>query len=179
MMMFIQLFWGFFLVGCFSFGGGYAMLPLIERLILNQGWMSSGQFTEVISLSGMLPGSIGTNAAVFVGYQTAGIAGSIVATIGIISPSLILVILIGKFFKRFQNSELVEKVFYGLRPVVVGLIIYSAIKYAFSLDVVTTVSLETIYFTIMFLLVFFLLVYKKIHPLFIIFLSVIGGIAFL
>ncbi|WP_342431165.1 chromate transporter [Neobacillus sp. FSL H8-0543] len=178
-MMYLQLYWGFFLVGCFSFGGGYAMLPLIERLISSHDWMTSGQFAEVISLSGMLPGSIGTNAAVFVGFQTGGIAASLVATAGIITPSLILVVLISKFFKRFQDSEIIEKAFYGLRPVVVGLLVYSAIKYAFSLEIMTTISIETIIFTIMLIISLLLLIYKKIHPLFLIFLSVIGGIAFL
>lgn len=155
------------------------MLPLIERLISSHDWMTSGQFAEVISLSGMLPGSIGTNAAVFVGFQTGGIAASLVATAGIITPSLILVVLISKFFKRFQDSEIIEKAFYGLRPVVVGLLVYSAIKYAFSLEIMTTISIETIIFTIMLIISLLLLIYKKIHPLFLIFLSVIGGIAFL
>lgn len=177
--MYLQLYWGFFIIGCFSFGGGYAMLPLIERLISSHDWMSPGQFAEVIALSGMLPGSIGTNAAVFVGYRTAGLAGSIVATAGIISPSLILVVLIGKFFKRFHDNESIVKALNGLRPVVVALLIYSAIKFAFSMDVVRSVSLHTINFSILFLLAMFLLIYKKIHPLFLILLSVLGGIVFL
>jgi len=178
-MIYFQLFWRFFLVGCFSFGGGYPMLTLIEKQILHQGWITSEQFAEVISISGMLPGSIGTNAAAFIGYQTAGGAGALVAMIGITAPSLIMVLLVGKFFNRFQENQLVGHILYGLRPVVVGLIFYAAINFGISLNIVTTMSVDSVYFIGITMAALYLLERQKMNPLLIILLSAIAGISVL
>lgn len=175
-MIYLQLFRSFFFIGCFSFGGGYAMLPLIDHQVTTQGWMTPEQFTEIIAVSGMLPGSIGTNAAVFVGYQTGGIIGASAAALGMVLPSLIIIILIGKLIKHFQSNETIAQAFYGLRPVIVGIIIYSAVKFSFSMNIVTALSLRTVSFTMIFLLSLFLIVYKNVHPILIIILSGICGV---
>lgn len=175
-MILLDLFWNFLLIGCFSFGGGYAMLPLIDQQVTNQGWMTTEQFTEVIAISGMLPGSIGTNAAAFVGFQTAGLAGAFVATIGMLLPSLLFILLIGKFFKKFIDNKIVKYGFYGLRPVIVGLILYAAFKFAFSMEVMTTLSWQSLSFVLMFLISLYFLVFKQTHPLLIILLSGLCGI---
>lgn len=177
-MIYLLLFSNFFLIGLFSFGGGYAMLPLIERQITNNGWMSTEQFTEVIALSGMLPGSIGTNAAIFTGYHTAGLPGSIVAILGIILPSLLLVLLIGKFYQLFSRSERVLDAFYGLKPVIVSLILYSAYKFTLSSEVISKVSIEMIGFILIFILSLSYLVIRKGHPVYVIFVAGIIGIIF-
>ncbi|MFC4023512.1 chromate transporter [Oceanobacillus longus] len=90
-MLLFCLFWNFIIIGSLSFGGGYAALPLIDSRVTSQGWMTTEQLTDAISISGMLPGSIGMNAAIFVGYKTAGFVGIIVATIGMILPSFIII----------------------------------------------------------------------------------------
>lgn len=175
-MIYLQLFVNFFLIGLFSFGGGYAMLPLIERQITNYGWMSTEQFTDVIAVSGMLPGSIGTNAAVFIGYQTAGLPGASIATLGMVIPSFLLVLVIGKLYQQFQKSELVSQSFYGLKPVIVSLIFYAAIKFTLSMEVMTSISWQTVSFVIIFLLSLVYLFSKRGHPVFVIFLAGLIGI---
>lgn len=177
-MIYFQLFWNFFIVGCFSFGGGYAMLPLINRQVTSQGWITTEQFVDIIAISGMLPGSIGTNVAAFVGFQTAGLAGALVATLGMVLPSFLLILIIGYYFKRFQKARIVEQAFYGLRPVIVGLIFYSAIKFALSKEIVTTISWQSISFLVLFAGSLFLLINKKANPIMVMFLSALGGILF-
>lgn len=175
-MIFLQLFWNFFLIGCFSFGGGYAMLPLIERQVITEGWMTTEQFREVITVSGMLPGSIGTNAATFIGYQTAGYVGASVATFGMVLPSLVFILILSKVFKRFQDDKITNEIFYGLRPVIVGLIIYSSIKFAISMEITGVLSWKSINFILLSIFAFYLLRFKKIHPIKLIILSGFFGV---
>ncbi|WP_342573877.1 chromate transporter [Paenibacillus sp. FSL M8-0142] len=124
-----QLFIVFLKVGLVSFGGGYAVLTLIQREAEGRGWTDLGEFQEVVAMAGMAPGSIATNAATLIGYSEAGVLGAIVATVGIILPSLILVILISAFFLKLYNNDWIKSSFYGLRPIVTGLIIYAAIHF--------------------------------------------------
>lgn len=175
-MIYFQLFWNFFVIGCFSFGGGYAMLPLIDRQVTSHGWMTTEQFTDVIAISGMLPGSIGTNAAAFIGYETAGLTGAFLAAFGMVLPSALVILLAISFLKRFQRSQWIVQALYGLRPVIVGLIIYSAIKFASSMGVADTFDLKSIVsFLLIFFLSSFLLFFKKSHPVTIILLAGILG----
>ena len=131
-MLFLLLFWTFFQIGLFGFGGGYAMLSLIQGEIVNRyHWMTTSQFTDIVAISQMTPGPIGINAATYVGYTSVvnagygsgwGILGSIVATVAVVLPSLILMILISRFLLAYKNHPVVEHVFSGLRPAVVGLL---------------------------------------------------------
>ncbi|MGM0901252.1 MAG: chromate transporter [Bacillota bacterium] len=177
-MIFIQLFRLFFFIGLFSFGGGYAMLPLIEQEVLLRNWMTTEEFTDMITLSSMLPGSVGINAATFIGYQTGGVYGALVATFGMILPSLLLVLLLDHFLIRFQQSQAIIDAFYGLRPVIIGLIFYSAIRFTTSMQVLTIINWESVCFVLIFLSTFLLLITKKMHPIMIIFLSGICGAVF-
>lgn len=127
-----QLFLVFLKVGLISFGGGYAVLTLIEREAAGRGWTESGEFQEIVSLAGMAPGSIATNAATLIGYAEGGIAGAVIATIGIILPSLVIVMMIAAFCMKLQNNDWIKSSFYGLRPVITGLIIYAAIHFGLS-----------------------------------------------
>ncbi len=177
-MIYLQLFWSFFLIGCFSFGGGYAMLPLIDRQITNYGWMTTKDFTDVIALSGMLPGSIGINAATFIGYKTAGLLGALIASISMVLPPLLLIILIGKWFKRFQESPTTIQAFYGIKPAIVGLIIYSAIKFALSIEMITSISWASTGLLFIFLFTLLALHYRKVSPIITILISALAGIIF-
>ena len=131
-MIYLELFYTFFIIGLFGFGGGYGMLSLIQtETVLRHHWLSSAEFTNIVAVSQMTPGPIGINSATYCGYtavHNAGfsggmaVLGSITATFAIILPSLILMILISKMFLKYMNTSVVQSVFAGLRPVVVGLL---------------------------------------------------------
>ncbi len=122
-MIYIQLFVQFFIIGSLSFGGGYAVLPLIEQNIVEQyGWISPTEFVDLLTISEMTPGPIAINAATFAGNQVAGIPGGIIATIGIVTPSLIIVLALAYLYHRFRQLEIVERLIQGLRPAIVALI---------------------------------------------------------
>ncbi|MFD2329617.1 chromate transporter [Cohnella sp. GCM10020058] len=129
--MLIPLFAMFFLVGLVSFGGGYAMIPLIQEEILNRHhWMGAGQLADIVAVAGMSPGPIATNIAVAVGYQKAGLLGAALAAIAVVLPSFALILATGKLFLRYRDHRRVAAAFYGLRAVVVGLIAYAAVSFA-------------------------------------------------
>lgn len=122
-MIYLKLFLSFFQIGLFSFGGGYAALPLIEEQIVNQnGWLTMTGFTDIITISQMTPGPIAINAATFVGIQVAGFLGAIVATIGCITPSCLIVLTLAYLYQRYKKLPLIQGILSGLRPAVVALI---------------------------------------------------------
>ena len=132
LMLFLELFGTFFLIGAFTIGGGYAMLSLIQaEVVTTHGWISESTFTDIVAISQMTPGPIGINSATYVGYDVLaqatgshllGIAGSATATLALVLPSFILVLLIVRFYTKFKSSALFEGVMGWLRPTVVGLI---------------------------------------------------------
>ena len=131
-MIFLQLFYTFFIIGLFGFGSGYGMLSLIQtETVIRHHWLSSAEFTNIVAISQMTPGPIGINSATYCGYTavhnagfTGGMAvlGSVTATVALVLPSLILMLLISKMFLKYMKTPLVQSVFMGLRPVVVGLL---------------------------------------------------------
>lgn len=121
-MIFWELLISFFKIGLFSFGGGYAMITLIQREIESHGWMTAAQFIDIIAVAEMTPGPIAVNSATFVGFKTAGLAGGAVATLGVALPSLIIILSISGLYFRFQHKPISKMIFYGVRPVVTGLI---------------------------------------------------------
>lgn len=127
MLILLELLWSFFRIGLFSFGGGYAMIPLIQSEILHHGWLTAAQFADIVAIAEMTPGPIAINSATYVGYLTAGIPGSLVASAGVTLPSLLLVLLVARFVARWQSHPLYTMIFYGIRPVVVGLIASAAV----------------------------------------------------
>ncbi|MBT2732050.1 chromate transporter [Carnobacterium sp. ISL-102] len=122
-MIYLQLFWSFFQVGALSFGGGYAALPLIqEQVIEKNDWLTNTEYIDVLTISQMTPGPIALNASTFVGTKVAGIPGSIFATLGCITPSVIIVLVLAVFYYKYKGLSLVQGVIKGLRPAVVALI---------------------------------------------------------
>ena len=119
---FLNLFLMFFRIGLFSFGGGYAMLPLIFQGVQEFGIMTASDFSRLVALSQVTPGPIAVNAATYVGYQYAGVGGAAVATIGVSLPSFLLVLIVLHFMQRFEESGSLNAVLYGIRPATVGLI---------------------------------------------------------
>ena len=123
-MLYLQLFYTFFKIGLFGFGGGYAMLSMIQgEVVTRYGWLTSQEFTDIVAISQMTPGPIGINSATYVGFTATGsVWGSIIATLAVVLPSFILMLAISKFFLKYQKHPVVEAVFSGLRPAVVGLL---------------------------------------------------------
>ncbi len=122
-MLLLQLFWVFFIVGLFCFGGGYAALPLIQaRVVDGHHWLTMAEFVDITTISQMTPGPIGINAATFVGMKQAGVLGSIAATLGFVVPSAIIVLTISHFYFKYRSMKTFQGVLGGLRPAVVALI---------------------------------------------------------
>ena len=178
MHMFIHLFITFFIIGLVSFGGGYAMIPLIQEEVVNHHqWMDTTQLADIVAVAGMSPGSIATNIAVAVGFREAGLLGATVASVAIFLPSFIIILIIGKAFERFQDNKLVKSSFYGLRPIVTGMILYAAILFAQHSGMIAKLSWYTWSQIIIFAgSIVALLVLRK-HPLTVILLSGLVGIA--
>lgn len=139
MIIFLRLIWSYLKIGFFGFGGGYAMLALIENEIVTPGWITEKMFTDIVAISQMTPGPIGINSATYIGYVAPmaaltppvsplwGLLGSVVCTLVVILPSFLLVRYTGHFVRRHRDSVVIEGIFRGLRPVVVGLIASAAI----------------------------------------------------
>lgn len=122
-MIYWQLFWSFLQVGCFSIGGGYAAMPLIQaQVVTSHGWLTMSEFTDLITIAEMTPGPIAVNSATFVGTQIAGLPGAVVSTFGCILPSCVLVSLLSYIYRRYRNLSALQNVLTCLRPAVVALI---------------------------------------------------------
>ena len=128
-MIFLQLFWEFFKTGLFSIGGGMATVPFLQDMAVKTGWFTSGQLADMIAVAESTPGPLGINMATYVGYTTgqayglpAGILGAVIATLGLVTPSIIIITIISSFLQKFKESKYVKAAFYGLRPASVGLI---------------------------------------------------------
>ena len=129
--MLFSLFWSFFKIGAFTFGGGYAMIPLIEREVIERrGWIKQQDFLDLLTIAQSAPGPIALNTAVFVGYQVGGYVGALASVLGVVLPSFSIILLIAIFFQEFRHNEVVDAAFKGMRPAVVALIVYPVIKLA-------------------------------------------------
>lgn len=139
-MIYLKLIWAYLKIGIFGFGGGYAMLSLVEHTVVDPGWISETMFTDIVAISQMTPGPIGINSATYIGYAAPssvspelyagplwGILGSIVCTLAVVIPSYLLVLYASHFIRRHSESGVIKAIFSGLRPVVVGLIASAAI----------------------------------------------------
>ena len=125
----LELFFCFFQIGLFSIGGGYVAIPLIEsRVVDHYGWLTLAEFTDLVTIAEMTPGPIAINAATFVGVRLFGVAGAIVATLGCITPSLILVTLLAVVYTKFRKLNLMQNILSTVRPVVVALIASAALS---------------------------------------------------
>lgn len=128
-MIYLQLFWSFFQIGLFSFGGGMAAMPLIQnQVVVLHGWLSLAEFTDLITISEMTPGPIAVNSATFVGTRIAGMGGALVSTLGCILPSCFIVLLLACLYSRYNEMVVIRGVLAGLRPTVVALILSAGLS---------------------------------------------------
>lgn len=143
-MIYLQLFWSFFKIGMFSFGGGYAMIPLIQEEIQAHGWVEAKEFADIVAISQMTPGPIAVNAATYIGVKTAGVLGSVFATLGVSLPSFILIVVIANFLVKFKESRVIESALKGIRPATTGLISSAVVFFAGMSIITANLSLEKI-----------------------------------
>ena len=122
MITFLTLYVEFFRTGLFALGGGLATIPFLQELIEKYHWITDAQLLDIIAIAESTPGAIGINAANYMGYYAGGFWGGVVAVLGLVSPSIIIIVIIAHYFERFKSSKLVASAFYGIRPVVAGLI---------------------------------------------------------
>lgn len=125
-----EIFWVFTKIGAFTIGGGYAMIPLIQKEMSRRGWLSEEELPDIIALAQSAPGILAVNVAIFAGYRIRGLKGSIVATVGTALPSFIIILFIAALFSGYQNNPDVIRIFKGIRPVVISLIAVPMIKLA-------------------------------------------------
>ena len=121
-MIYLQLFYEFFKTGLFAIGGGLATLPFLYDMSLRTGWFTAEEIASMIAISQSTPGPLGINMAAYTGYITGGMIGALVAPIGLVMPSLIIIVMIAKALERFQQSKIVKGIFYGLKPASLALI---------------------------------------------------------
>lgn len=190
-MIFLKLFWTFFKIGLFGFGGGYGMLSLIQmETVHNHHWLTSAEFTNIVAISQMTPGPIGINSATYCGFtaihnmgmgNALSVLGSLVATFSLVLPSFVLMILISKMFMRYMKARVVQSVFDGLRPVVVGLLAAATImllnKENFGSPVDTT--WQFIISVLLFAATFYGTLFVKINPIKMIGYAAIAGLLLL
>ena len=129
-MIYLRLFWEFFKTGLFSVGGGLATLPFLYSMGERTGWFTAQQVADMLAVSESTPGPIGINMAVYTGFITAGVPGSLCAIVGIVTPSIIIILLIAAFLKAFRDNRYVQGVFYGIRPASTGLIAAAGVTVA-------------------------------------------------
>lgn len=196
MTIYWQLIWAYIKIGIFGFGGGYAMLSLVEKSVVDPGWISETMFTDIVAISQMTPGPIGINSATYIGFVAPGqvdpaldtwywgLLGSLLATLAVVVPSFLLVVYASHFIRRHNESGVIKAVFSGLRPVVVGLIASAAILLMNAPNFMPDGRMSQLVASIIICIVAFCLVFFKIpwrgsrisiHPIWVIVMAGIAG----
>ena len=187
-MIFLNLFLTFFKIGAFTFGGGYAMLPLIQAEVISKGWIEQDLLVNFIAVAESTPGPFAINTATYIGSEMGGefgawgsIFGAFCATLGVVLPSFIIILIVAQFFEKFKESKGVKGVMSGLKPAVVGLIgaaVISIGKTVFERFFIETINFADphLWVSIGTVIVMSVLAFKKVHPIIIICLSAVVGI---
>lgn len=169
--MYWTLFLTFVKIGMFTIGGGYAMIPLIEREVVKRGWLDKNDFIDLFAVTQSLPGIFAVNISIFVGYKLKSIRGSIVCALGTILPSFFIILLIALFFNKFQDNIWVMKIFNGIRPAVVALILVPCLSAA--------KAIHLKYTELIFPLAGALLIWKcGVSPAYIVLAGIMGGLVY-
>lgn len=195
-MIYLRLFWEFFKTGLFAIGGGMATVPFLQDIAAKTGWYTSGQLADMIAVSESTPGPLGVNMATYVGYTVglsnggagSGILGAVTATVGLITPSVIIIMIVAYFLKRFRDSKLVNAALYGLRPASVALIsaagvdiILFAVLRVESVYKILEAKLDwksVVLASAVFVLTRYVPRLKKVHPIWFILFAAIFGVVF-
>lgn len=186
MILLLRLYWEFFKTGLFAVGGGLATLPFLSQMADKTGWFTQGQLMDMVAVSESTPGPIGINTATYVGFTTSGVPGALAATLGLVTPSILIILAIASFLKAFRSNRYVDAVFRCLRPASTGLIAASGLSVAAITFYAATPAgiLAGVQWKAVILAVLLLLVTrgipqtKKLHPVVWIALSALAGIVF-
>ena len=178
----LEMFFTFFKIGLFTIGGGYAMLPLIQQEVIEKGWMTAEDIVNFIAVSESTPGPFAVNIATYIGSETHGVAGSVAATLGVVLPSFIIILIVAKCYAAFRKSRVVGGIMTGLRPAVIGMIASALLSLALTVFFPAGLAFSQFasYWFWVSLAVFILmlvLVFRKLHPILIIVLSAGIGLA--
>ncbi len=176
-MIYLTLYFNFFKIGAFAVGGGLATIPFLQELIEMYGWITQKELIDIVAVAESTPGAVGVNAATFMGYKVAGIWGGIVSVLGLITPSIIIIVIIAHYFAKFKDNPKVKSAFYGMRPVAAAIIGAAGIevgRVAFGLG--TDAIFAQLLRLVTGLILYFLIVKLKKHPIFYIALGAILGI---
>lgn len=187
-MIYLRLFYEFFKTGLFAIGGGLATVPFLTDMGASTGWFTNAEMANMIAVSESTPGPLGVNMATYVGFEVGGILGAVIATLGLITPSIIVILIVAAFLQKFRSSKYVEYVFYGLRPASTGLIA-AACWGVIAICLLTVQSVDGARISIVLdwkLILLALAVYfcthheklKKLHPIVWIGVSALAGIVF-
>ena len=178
----LELFITFFKIGAFTFGGGYAMLPLIQEEVLSKGWATEAEIVDFIAVSESTPGPFAINMSTYIGTDEAGVLGAFFATLGVVLPSFIIILIVAKCYEKFQSSKIVRGCMSGLKPAVVGLIGAAVVSIAGTVLFPSGLTMAVFsginfYISLAIFAVMAILAFKKVHPILIIALSAVTGIA--
>lgn len=189
-MIYLLLFWEFFKTGLFAVGGGMATIPFMEDISTRTGWFTHAQLADMVAVSESTPGPIGVNMATYVGYLTAGIPGGIIATLGLVTPSVIVILIIAAFLKSFRENKYVDRVFYGIRPASTALIASAGVS-VLMLCIVDVAGFKAsgnifdlvdpkavVLFALIWVMTNLVKKAKKWHPLVFIAISAVAGLVF-
>ena len=180
-MIYFELFWTFFVIGAFTFGGGYAMLPLIQEQATAKGWVDPQSIIDFIAVSESTPGPFAVNMSTYVGSEVGGVFGAVCATLGVVLPSFVIILVVAKCYDKFKNSKVVQGCMTGLKPAVVGLIAGAILTVAktvfFPAGLTLAVFTQLSFYVFLGLFgVMLVLALKKVHPILIICISAVVGI---
>ncbi len=186
MLKLLVIFWTFFKIGLFTIGGGYAMIPMIESDIISKGWLTEQQLVNFMAISESTPGPFAINIATFIGVSQAGIVGAIVATFGVVAPSFIIILIVFKMYQKFISNKHVQSTMFGIKSVVIGLILSVAGTlifnelFAFTGDAnLANLTIAWRSLIIMAIIGAIMVIFKKkIHPILLIAISAVLGIIF-
>ncbi len=188
--LYLRLFWEYFKTGLFAVGGGPATIPFLQDISARTGWFTLQELADMLAVSESTPGPIGVNMATYIGFKLGGIPGSLVATAGLVTPSVIIILIVAGFLKAFRNNKYVEHVFYGIRPASAALIASAAVNVAliclFNVDEFlgggTFISMISIRSLILAVVLWILTNYvpkiRDLHPVIFIAISAVIGIVF-
>ena len=178
-MVYLELFGTFFKIGLFTIGGGYAMLPMIQADVLAKGWMTAEELVNFIAVSESTPGPFAVNVSTYIGAELAGLPGAFCATLGVVLPSFLIILLVAHFYLAFRSSRVVNGVMTGLRPAVIGMIGAAVVSVGQTVFLPVGLAAVTAYPLACSLVIFALmafLTHQKLHPIAIILLSALLGV---
>ena len=183
-MIYLELFWVFFLIGAFTFGGGYAMIAMIQQQVVSRGWMTTEQVIDFVAIAESTPGPIAVNMATFVGTQMGGFWGAVCATLGVVLPSFVVILIVARCYRAFRQSKWVQGIMSGLKPAVVGLIASAALTVVLAVFAPSGISVAIfsepstwLWLAVAAVMLAVTLRFKKLHPIGIICICAVIGIA--